>query len=113
MPRRRSHRGNDIMADRAAPVVAVEAGRIERPRWSSSDCALILHGESGTDYWYLHLNNDKTRRDDNRGGCKNGVSFARDLRDDMKVRAGQLIGYVGKSGNAAGGAPPPLLPLAL
>src|SRR5918998_274055 len=24
----RSHRGNDIMADRAAPVVAVEAGRI-------------------------------------------------------------------------------------
>ena len=101
----RSHRGNDIMAARKAPVVAVEAGRIERPSWSSSDCALILRGDSGTEYWYLHLNDDRTRRDDNRGGCKNGVSFAPDLRNGMRVRAGQLVGYVGNSGNAAGGSP--------
>jgi hypothetical protein len=101
----RSHRGNDIMAARKAPVVAVEAGRIHRPSWSSSDCALILEGASGTKYWYLHLNDDRTRRDDNRGGCRNGVSFAPDLRSGMRVRAGQLIGYVGNSGNAAGGSP--------
>lgn len=101
----RSHQGNDIMAQRRAPVVAVEAGRIERPSWSSSDCALILRGESGTEYWYLHLNNDRTRRDDNRGGCRNGVSYAPDLRNGMRVRAGQLVGFVGNSGNAGGGAP--------
>ena len=101
----RSHRGNDITAPRKRPVVAVEAGRIARPSWSSSDCALILTGASGTEYWYLHLNNDLTRRDDNRGGCENGVSFAPDLRNGMRVRAGQLIGFVGNSGNAAGGSP--------
>jgi len=100
-----SHRGNDLMAARKAPVVAVEAGRVERPRWSSSDCSLILTGESGTEYWYLHLNNDRTQRDDNGGGCRNGISYARDLRSGMHVRAGQLIGYVGNSGNAGGGSP--------
>jgi hypothetical protein len=52
----RAHQGNDIVAPRWTPVVAVEAGRIERPSWSSSDCALILRGRSGTHYWYLHLN---------------------------------------------------------
>lgn len=98
-----SHRGNDLMAARRAPVVAVEAGRVERPSWSSSECSLILAGRSGTRYWYLHLNNDRTRRDDNRGGCRNGISFAPDLESGMRVRAGQLIGYVGNSGNAAGG----------
>ncbi len=100
----RSHQGNDIMAGWKQPVVAVEAGRVEQPSWSSSDCALILHGRSGTDYWYLHLNNDRTRRDDDDGGCRNRVSYARDFRSGMRVRAGQLIGYVGNSGNAAGGA---------
>ncbi|MBA2615537.1 MAG: M23 family metallopeptidase [Actinobacteria bacterium] len=100
-----SHRGNDLMAARKAPVVAVEAGRVDRPSWSSSDCSLILTGRSGTEYWYLHMNNDLTQRDDNRGGCRNGVSFAPDLESGMRVRAGQLIGYVGNSGNAAGGSP--------
>ena len=101
-----SHQGNDLMANRGSPVVAVEAGRVERPSWSSSDCALILHGRSGTEYWYLHLNNDVTRRDDNRARtCRNGVAFAPDFRSGSRVRAGQLIGYVGNSGNAAGGSP--------
>ena len=91
------------MAPRRSPVVAVEAGRIEKPSWSSSDCALVLHGRSGTDYWYLHLNDDVTNGDDNRGrDCRNGVAYAPDLRNGQRVRAGELIGYVGNSGNAAG-----------
>lgn len=98
-----SHQGNDIMAPRRSPVVAVEAGRIERPSWSSSDCALILHGKSGTDYWYLHLNDDLTSGDDNGGRkCQNGVAYAPGLVSGQRVRAGQLIAYVGNSGNAAG-----------
>jgi Peptidase family M23 len=97
-----SHRGNDLMAARWSPVVAVERGEIERPRWSSSDCALILHGVSGTEYWYLHLND--LARDGRFAGCKTGVSYARGLRSGNAVRAGQLIGFVGNSGNARGGA---------
>jgi hypothetical protein len=101
----RSHQGNDIMAPRRAPVIAVEAGRVEIPSWSSRDCALILHGKSGTEYWHLHLNNDRGNRNDNRGGCRAGVSYAPGLRNGQQVRAGQQIGFVGNSGNADGVAP--------
>jgi hypothetical protein len=98
-----SHQGNDIMAPRKSPVIAVEQGRVGRPSWSESDCTLILNGASGTEYWYLHLNNDLTMANDNDGGCSNRVSFVRGMPPKGKtmfVRAGQLIGYVGNSGNA-------------
>ncbi len=100
----RSHQGNDIMAARWSPVVAVEAGRVERPSWSSSDCALILHGRSGTEYWYLHLNDQPARRG-GQGGCREGVAYAPGLKTGDRVRTGELVGFVGNSGNAAGGAP--------
>ena len=97
----RRHQGNDLMAERWTPVVAVEPGRAERPRWGSSDCMLILHGRSGTDYWYLHLN-DQPRRAGGQGGCRPGVSYAPGLENGETVRAGELVGFVGNSGNAAG-----------
>ena len=105
----RRHEGNDIMAKRRTPVVAVERGSVYKPGWSSSDCVLVLEGASGTVYRYMHLNNDLTMSNDNGGGCGNGVSFAADLpkRKDVKkpVLAGQLIGYVGNSGNADATSP--------
>ncbi len=101
----RRHQGNDLMAARRAPVVAVERGRVEVPSWSRSDCALIVHGRSGTDYWYLHLNNDLGRSNDNRGSCRPGVSYARGLRNGQRVRRGELVGFVGDSGDANGVSP--------
>jgi hypothetical protein len=41
-------------------------------------------------------------RNDNRGKCVPGVSYARGLKDGAKVQAGQMIGYVGDSGDANG-----------
>ena len=105
-----SHEGNDMMAPWKSSVVAVEAGRIKI--WTSSSragCMLYLYGKSGTTYLYIHLNNDLTKNNDNDGGCKQGVSYAPGLEDGAQVRAGELIGYVGDSGDADGIAPPPAL----
>ena len=33
---------------------------------------LYLYGRSGTTYLYIHLNNDLTARNDNKGGCVEG-----------------------------------------
>lgn len=97
------HEGNDLMAAKRSPVVAVEAGRVVK--WTSSrsaGCMLYLYGRSGTTYMYVHLNNDRTMRNDNRGGCRNGIAYAPGLARSQQVQAGQLIGYVGDSGDANG-----------
>jgi Peptidase family M23 len=98
-----AHQGNDLMAVKKTPVVAVEPGKVKF--WTTSaaaGCMLYLYGDSGTTYMYIHLNNDLTMRNDNRGKCVAGVSYARGLKDGAKVQAGQMIGYVGDSGDANG-----------
>lgn len=96
-----SHEGNDVASDWRAPVVAVEPGKVRvYTRSERAGCMLYLYGKSGTTYLYIHLNDDLTPKNDARGGCKPGVAFAPDLRDGDRVRAGQLLGYVGSSGDA-------------
>jgi hypothetical protein len=63
---------------------------------------LYLHGWNGTTYYYIHLNNDLTASNDNRGRCVPGVAYAPGLRSGERVRKGKLIGYVGDSGDANG-----------
>jgi hypothetical protein len=41
-------------------------------------------------------------KNDNRGKCTAGIAYARGLKDGAKVQAGQMIGYVGDSGDANG-----------
>ena len=97
------HQGNDLLAAKKTPVVAVEAGKVKFWTTSASaGCMLYLYGDSGTNYDYIHLNNDLTTGNDNRGKCVPGVSYARGLKDGAKVTAGQLLGYVGDSGDANG-----------
>ena len=98
-----SHQGNDIIGPWRSPVVAVEAGTVKL--WTASwraGCMLWLDGDSGTRYAYIHLNNDLTKRNDNRGGCVPGVAYAPTLATGQRVEAGELLGYVGNSGDADG-----------
>jgi len=97
------HQGNDLMAPKKSPAVAAEAGKVKY--WTTSSpagCMLYLYGESGTTYLYIHLNNDVTMKNDNRGKCVRGTAYA--VKNGTKVAAGQQIGYVGDSGDANGGA---------
>jgi len=95
------HEGNDIMSVRHQPAVAFEAGRVDKMP-GSGGCMLELQGVSGMVYWYIHLNNDLGPDNDNKGGCKNGVAYAKGLADGDKVRRGELVGFVGDSGDANG-----------
>ena len=82
----RTHEGTDVMAASGVPVVAITDGRITFEGYgASAGNWLILSGDDGNSYWYMH----------NR---KNLVSGGR-------VRAGEQIATVGDTGNAVGGPP--------
>jgi hypothetical protein len=63
---------------------------------------LYLEGASGTEYLYIHLNNDLGDTNDNKGKCVPGVAYASGLKSGAKVKAGQPIAFVGDSGDANG-----------
>jgi hypothetical protein len=64
---------------------------------------LYLNGRSGTQYVYIHLNNDLTNKSEDSGGCKRGVAYAPGLYTGDRVRRGEFIGFVGDSGDAENG----------
>ena len=83
------HAGIDMENPWRAPVVAVEDGQVKYWESGLGGCMLYHYGASGTTYLYIHLNNDLTPRNDNKGGCVKGVTFA--VPNGAKVTAGQQI----------------------
>lgn len=80
----RTHQGVDMIAARGTPLVAIESGKISRMSNSSlGGITLWIAGSSGDSFYYAHLD-----------GYASGVTSG------MSVSAGQLIGYVGNTGNA-------------
>lgn len=93
----RTHEGTDIMADKMVPVVAAASGTVG---WMNDEqggdcCAMALYHDDGWTSWYIHMNNDTPGTDDGLGW-----GFADGITTGVHVEAGQLIGWVGDSGNA-------------
>ena len=93
----RTHAGIDIPAPKMTPVVAVANGTIGwmHDEQGGNCCALELQHDDGWESWYIHLNNDTPGTDDGQGW-----GFAEGIHQGAQVYAGQLIGWVGDSGNA-------------
>lgn len=92
----RLHEGGDLFAPKMAPVLATAPGQITAIDWSATGGFYIEVAHA--DGWrsrYLHLNNDTPGTDDGLG-----FGIAEGARVGADVVAGQVIGYVGDSGNA-------------
>ncbi len=97
----RSHKGIDIFALKLAPLVAAEAGTITFMRQSALTIAgntIIVTTDDGWRYLYIHLNNDSPGTDD--GANPQAWIVPGRLTVGDRVEAGQVIGYLGDSGNA-------------
>ncbi len=84
----RTHQGTDIFSGSGNYVYAVVDGRLTGRSWDgagrNAGNAWTLTGSDGTRYFYAQL-----------------VDFAPDLGVGSPVRAGQIIGWVGATGNAS------------
>ena len=92
------HHAVDIMANKMTPIVAVASGTVQ---WVGSRCCTLrIKHDDGWSSSYIHLNNDSPGTDDGQGwGIATGITKG------THVNAGQLIAYVGDSGNAEGTSP--------
>ena len=95
-----THAGNDILGTKMLPLVAAADGIVRfvaYPEPSYGYMVSIEDGE-GYQYWYLHINNDHPGTDDDKGGGR--FAFAPGIESGNPVEKGQLIGWMGDSGNA-------------
>lgn len=84
------HEALDIMATRGTPVVAVDAGRVARLFNSAAGGITIYQfdPEELFVYYYAHLDR-----------------YAPGIAEGRAVKRGEILGYVGTTGNAPPGAP--------
>jgi len=80
------HRGTDFAAPMGTPIMASGSGVITRARWcgGGGNCIKIKHN-STYETIYAHMKN-----------------FARGIKEGVRVKQGQIIGYVGSTGKSTG-----------
>ncbi len=96
------HHATDIIAKKHTPIVAAVEGTITyvgypQPSWGYM---IQITSDSGWEYNYLHINNDTPGTDDGNSPMRH--VYAPGMKEGDRVRAGQLLGWVGDSGNAEG-----------
>lgn len=80
----RTHKGTDMVAPEGTPLVAMENGYIWSPNWHwAGGIGLYIRGDSGDIYYYAHMQ-----------------KYAPGIVGGTRVGVGQLIGYVGNTGNS-------------
>jgi murein DD-endopeptidase MepM/ murein hydrolase activator NlpD len=82
------HEGNDIFAKTGTPIVAVLAGTLRYSTYGIGGNNAHLTDARGDYFYYAHM-----------------VRFAAGLKSGDHVHAGEVIGYVGETGDAAGTSP--------
>ena len=80
------HRGTDFAAPMGTPIMASGSGIITRARWcgGGGNCIKIKHNSTYQTI-YAHMKN-----------------FARGIKEGLRVKQGQIIGYVGSTGKSTG-----------
>jgi murein DD-endopeptidase MepM/ murein hydrolase activator NlpD len=80
------HKGTDFAAPMGTPIMASGSGVITRARWcgGGGNCIKIKHN-STYETIYAHMKN-----------------FARGINEGVRVKQGQIIGYVGSTGKSTG-----------
>jgi murein DD-endopeptidase MepM/ murein hydrolase activator NlpD len=80
------HRGTDFAAPMGTPIMASGSGLVTRARWcgGGGNCIKIKHN-STYETIYAHMKN-----------------FARGIKEGVRVKQGQIIGYVGSTGKSTG-----------
>ncbi len=80
------HQGTDIFATEGTPLAAIERGVLIRVGSDTlGGTKLWLVGATGTRYYYAHLS-----------------AFAPGVTEGKVVQAGEIVGFVGRTGNAQG-----------
>lgn len=84
-----THQGTDIFAPYGTRLVAIEGGWTRQLSVDDlGGTGFFLEGDSGTWYYYAHLS-----------------AYAPGISEGKRVEAGDLVGFVGDTGNAQGGTP--------
>lgn len=78
----RKHEGNDLIADMGTPIVSMTDGEITRLGWNEYGGQRIgITSSKGTYFYYAHMD-----------------SYAEGMIKGKRIKAGDVIGYIGNTG---------------
>lgn len=100
-----THEGIDMLGKKMMPLLSCIDGFVRYlviPE-ASWGYAIVLEDIDNYSYHYLHVNNDTPGTDDGMGGVEN--AYAPGIERGVAVKRGQVIGWLGDSGNAENAGP--------